>query len=330
MGEPPVHLSGPSQLDGSTRRAVVMIRRARTPLMIAMIMVGAIVVMLPIWLGVPSLSVAGLGILGTLALSVRAAGGRIESFRITAYACYSLALAAVAYAVFGLDLPPVITVYFPALVVLGAAQILGARAGAFWTLPCVALIGAGVFFAPETERVVSPYVTFGVRAGTLVTIAAFAITFRRAQDRQAAELQLRASIDAMTGLPNRRELKRSLEEALSRAERYGRRGALIFIDLDGLKRINDEFGHAVGDGWIQSAAERLARHTRRIDTPARMGGDEFVVLLSELDDPKGAEVVARKILQSLSLPCEVGSSRSREPPASASPSFRRAHGMPTT
>lgn len=272
-----------------------------------MVMVGACVIVVPMWLRLPSLSLAGLAILGALALSIHVIDGRPERFRIVAHALYAMALAAVAYAVFGLDLPPVITVYFPAIVLLAAAHILGAGAAIFWSVPSFALVAAGVFLAPAVEHSVTAGVTVSVRAVALLTILSFAVSFRRAHDRQAAELMLRATTDDLTGLANRHELERALEAALLRAQRYGRRGALVFIDLDGLKRINDTHGHAAGDELIRETGARIAGITRSVDTAARLGGDEFVILVSEFDNPKGDEVVARKLLGAITAPCRLGS-----------------------
>jgi diguanylate cyclase (GGDEF)-like protein len=292
----------PRPTDPAVARAAVMIGRARGPLLIAMVMVGTCVIGVPILLGLPSLGLAGVAILGALALSVRAIDGRPERFRLAAHLLYGMALAAVAYAVFGLDLPPVITVYFPAIVLLGAAHILGARAALCWAAPSIALVAAGVFLAPAVERTVDPGITFAVRAVTLLTILSFAVSFRRAHDRQSAELLRRATTDDLTGLANRLELERALDAALLRASRYGRRGALIFIDLDGVKRINDTLGHAAGDVLIRETGARIAGITRSVDTAARLGGDEFVILVSEFDDRKGGEVVARKLLAATTAP----------------------------
>jgi len=101
------------------------------------------------------------------------------------------------------------------------------------------------------------------------------------------------------------ELERKLREALLRSRRFERQGALIFVDLDGVKRVNDSFGHSAGDELIRIAAVRIAGATRNVDTPARLGGDEFVILLSEFTEPKGAEIYARRLLAALSEAIEV-------------------------
>ncbi len=294
------------EITGGSR---LMAHRARAPLRIAMAMVAAVVVGAGLALDLPGLGLIGLVLLGVLSVSLRAVDERPELFRAAAHLLYALTLGAVAYAVFALQLPSVITVYFPAMVLLAAAHILGTRAALFWCGPSILLVGAGVFLAPPVEAAVDPFVTFGVRAATLLTILSFGVAFRRSHDRQAAELLRYATTDALTGLANRRELDRALVETMGRNQRHGRCGALVFVDLDGLKAINDRLGHAAGDALIERVAARLRDHTRIEDTAARVGGDEFVVLLSETRDMKGGETFARKLLPVLSQPTTIGGER---------------------
>ena len=281
-----------------------MMLRASVPLRIAIAIFGGLGVLLPIVLGVPSLSLLGLAVVVALALALRSVD-RPGLFRLAAHAVYLGGLLATAWAVFGLGLSPVLTVYFPAIVLLGCAQILGARAALCWSVPSMALVVAGAFWPPEVEREVTPVVQFGVRAATLLMIFGFALSFRRSQDRQAAELERRATTDPLTGLANRRALDRALADVLARARRFPRRGALVYLDLDGLKPANDRFGHEAGDELIRVTGERIRQITRAADTPARVGGDEFVVLLSELADGKGAEIFARKLAAALREPVRV-------------------------
>ncbi len=291
--------------DPGTSRAAAMIGRARMPMRIAIGLVAGVVVCVPVVLGLPGLSLAGVAILLALAASLMLLEGRPELFRRGSHLVYGAGLAAVAYAIFALGLPSVISVYFPAIVLLGAAQILGTRAAVLWGVPSLALVAAGVYAAPPLERAVSADVTFAVRAAVLLTILAFGVSFRRAHDRQAAELEQRAITDPLTGLANRVELQRALDEALKRCERFGRHGAVVFVDLDGVKRINDGLGHAAGDQLILEASQRIRAITRSVDTAARVGGDEFVILLSEFEDPKGGELFGRKLLANLCAPCRV-------------------------
>jgi diguanylate cyclase (GGDEF)-like protein/PAS domain S-box-containing protein len=123
------------------------------------------------------------------------------------------------------------------------------------------------------------------------------------QELQALEhARFQAEHDALTGLPNRLLLFDRLAEALRAAHCRGDRVAVLFIDLDHFKPINDTHGHAVGDTVLQAVARRLKRCLRETDSVARFGGDEFVVVLRDLKAPEHAEQVARKIRARLSRP----------------------------
>jgi len=113
-----------------------------------------------------------------------------------------------------------------------------------------------------------------------------------------ADLERMAHHDTLTGLPNRRLLADRMQQALSRVQRSQRHIALLFLDLDGFKPLNDRLGHAAGDAALCEVAERLCAVVRREDTVARVGGDEFVILLSDLntDARVAAELVANKCL----------------------------------
>lgn len=111
-----------------------------------------------------------------------------------------------------------------------------------------------------------------------------------------------ALYDSLTGLPNRMLLDDRMAQAASCAERGRKSFALMFVDLDRFKPVNDSFGHRVGDELLKAVAQRLAGCVRKSDTVARTGGDEFVVVLSEIGDPKDAATVSGKILLELSRP----------------------------
>jgi diguanylate cyclase (GGDEF)-like protein/PAS domain S-box-containing protein len=130
---------------------------------------------------------------------------------------------------------------------------------------------------------------------------------RLADLRQAdAELQRLARYDSLTGLPNRSFFMESLNQTLLRAERRRGRLALVFIDLDGFKAVNDSFGHAAGDLLLRSLADRLRSSTRKSDTVARIGGDEFTVIVEDLGRADDAAVVAQGLLEQLARPCSLG------------------------
>jgi len=115
--------------------------------------------------------------------------------------------------------------------------------------------------------------------------------------RKQAEEALRfvATHDALTGLPNRVMFSQRLDHAIRQAQRHGQRLAVLFIDLDRFKVINDTLGHDYGDSLLREAARRLSQGLRSSDTVARLGGDEFVVLLEEIADPMLVAGVAQKL-----------------------------------
>ncbi len=127
----------------------------------------------------------------------------------------------------------------------------------------------------------------------------------------AREIEQLAFFDPLTRLPNRRLLMDRLQHALASSARSGRLGALMFMDLDHFKSINDTLGHDVGDQLLQQVAERLRACVREADTVARLGGDEFVVMLEELDMPAPnaaaqVESIGEKILAALNQPYQLG------------------------
>ena len=119
---------------------------------------------------------------------------------------------------------------------------------------------------------------------------------------RSLEMSHRAHHDALTELPNRFLLDERLTQAISLAHRHGTLLALLFVDVDRFKRINDSLGHTIGDRLLQSVAHRLTICVRDSDTVSRQGGDEFIVLLSEVTHPHDAGVCADKILTALSVP----------------------------
>lgn len=120
-----------------------------------------------------------------------------------------------------------------------------------------------------------------------------------------ATLHHDAHHDALTGLPNRVLFEDRLELAVAEAARHGRRLAVLFIDLDGFKRINDVHGHAAGDAALVEVAARLARSLRASDTLARLHGDEFVVLLPEIAADADARALAATLLDALAPPIKL-------------------------
>jgi diguanylate cyclase (GGDEF)-like protein/PAS domain S-box-containing protein len=118
-----------------------------------------------------------------------------------------------------------------------------------------------------------------------------------------------AYYDAMTGLPNRQLFNDRLNQALARAQRDRLACALMFLDMDGFKAVNDNFGHTAGDQLLREVAKRLQGGLRASDTAARFGGDEFLVLLEDIKQAADAEQVARKFLDALLVPIGIGGQR---------------------
>jgi len=127
-------------------------------------------------------------------------------------------------------------------------------------------------------------------------------------ERQQAESRVLhlANHDALTGLPNRRLLLDRLGQALAMAHREHHHAAVLFMDLDRFKTINDSLGHMMGDMLLQNVARRLQQTLREGDTVSRLGGDEFVVVLPSLEHPKAAEKVALKLVEALAPPFDLG------------------------
>jgi diguanylate cyclase (GGDEF)-like protein/PAS domain S-box-containing protein len=161
---------------------------------------------------------------------------------------------------------------------------------------CVLVRRDGVEFG--IENTVTPIVDpDGKVTGSVVAFHDVSAT--RAKSLEMSHL---AQHDSLTDLPNRLLFNDRLTQAISMAERQDKQLAVMFVDLDHFKKINDSLGHGVGDKVLQSVATRLVACVRRADTVSRLGGDEFVVLLSQVEREDDAAYSARKILRSLSVP----------------------------
>ena len=156
----------------------------------------------------------------------------------------------------------------------------------------------------------------GIVLGLLATLYLFLFFVVRKADRIIAgqereravkegEIRHQAYHDALTGLPNRAYFSERLGESLSLAARHGHTSALMFIDLDRFKIVNDSLGHAAGDTLLKAVAARIRTCLREGDVLFRMGGDEFTIILPEIAAPDDASVVARRILQSMGSPVSV-------------------------
>jgi|GEM_PF-3044377 len=236
------------------------------------------------------------------------------------------------------------------LVPLAGALMVSLRAGWIWA--GASLLAAGVFWAapgtppPELHPVpLGDLATALIHGGVILVVGALATVFARAQ--RGTEMRLReiyakaqalAFYDPLTGLPNRQSFQERLDQTLRLAARSGRKAALLFVDLDGFKTVNDTLGHGAGDRLLCEVAGRFQRSVRGSDVVAvgdvrpagsegsesdaaaispvsRLGGDEFTVLLGEVSGTPGASIVAQRILDALQAPVVI---EGREVYASAS------------
>jgi diguanylate cyclase (GGDEF)-like protein/PAS domain S-box-containing protein len=156
--------------------------------------------------------------------------------------------------------------------------------------------GSQMWFSANVQAVYEDGVLVGYE-GTNEDIT----TRKVAEDR----VQYLAYYDALTGLPNRTLLRDRLTKALADARRQKYKIALLFLDLDGFKDINDSLGHAVGDLFLQEVAVRLKRNAREQDTVARLGGDEFLIMLTHVEDVSDAAVAAERFMGAMSGEVEV-------------------------
>jgi len=149
-------------------------------------------------------------------------------------------------------------------------------------------------------------------ASVLAGVAGYMLEWqRRALYEQAVELALerrrqarRARRDRLTGLPNRVSLEERLELASARGRRTGRGFAVLFIDINDFKPVNDRYGHALGDAALRTLGERLAAAVRGSDLVARLGGDEFVVLVEDVADDDGLDELGGKLLAAVAEPVQ--------------------------
>jgi diguanylate cyclase (GGDEF)-like protein/PAS domain S-box-containing protein len=138
-------------------------------------------------------------------------------------------------------------------------------------------------------------------------VEAIAGTARDITERKATEERIKrsANYDFLTGLPNRSLFRDRLEQEVKRSERTGLPVALLFIDLDGFKEVNDRLGHDAGDQLLQQAAHRISGRVRGTDTVARIGGDEFTVILGEVNRTSHIDILAQQILEELAKPFSI-------------------------
>jgi len=125
------------------------------------------------------------------------------------------------------------------------------------------------------------------------------------REKIAAELHFLANHDALTGLPSLRLCKDRLDQSLAEARRNRQTSAVMFLDLDGFKQINDRYGHEFGDRVLRETAERINAEIRETDTVARIGGDEFIIILSSLPESNIDNRIARSLVEAIARPLDI-------------------------
>jgi diguanylate cyclase (GGDEF)-like protein/PAS domain S-box-containing protein len=148
------------------------------------------------------------------------------------------------------------------------------------------------------------YLLLSVREGIVGTTSFFTVMVQDNSERHIyeSEMEYLATHDTLTDLPNRTLLYDRLQQAITQCTRSRKFAAILFIDLDRFKNVNDLFGHAVGDTVLREVADRLSSCLREVDSVARNGGDEFTVVLPMLNTPSDASLIAQKIITSLIQP----------------------------
>ncbi|MBI5909811.1 MAG: diguanylate cyclase [Betaproteobacteria bacterium] len=143
-------------------------------------------------------------------------------------------------------------------------------------------------------------------------LGCFAVTTDITEHKLAEErIQRVAHHDSLTGLPNRMLFQDRLDQAISLAKRDSRQFALLYLDLDRFKPVNDNLGHTAGDELLQAVAARIRQQVRESDTVARVGGDEFTVILPDIARREEAETVAKKIIAAVATPFQLGNRKQR-------------------
>lgn len=227
--------------------------------------------------------------------------------------------------------------YWLAVYPVSVFFVKGLRGGLPWVAALFAVLG-GIFLLQASGWLASPmeYIYLVVVSLSLLLISVQVAVYeyvradaeRRLQkevaERRAAEASLRsteeqlrflAHHDALTGLPNRVLVYDRLRQALALAQRSGHRVAVLFVDLDRFKPVNDRHGHEIGDRLLQEVAQRLLQRLRDTDTVGRVGGDEFVVIITQLGNEEAAFTLAEEITEMLAAPfvlddlrCNIGAS----------------------
>ncbi len=299
--------------EGTDSATTLMIRRTRGFGLVALATVTLFLVHNLIFLGpgrlllIPVAMMAA--VIAAMALSIRA---KARSFRLIVHAGMAAMLLGVTVLTAAIGYVDPVSLTYPILIVIATNYILGIRAAAFWTFASVVAGGISLFNSHFPTPVagtleMSHSSLFFAFALIMLSIFCLSALERRFSDQQTSELEFLARHDPLTSLFNRRAIEPRLQESIARGNRYHRRLALIAIDLDGFKKVNDTYGHAVGDALLVSIGQRIGSMTRTTDAACRIGGDEFVILVDDIGEDKNVIPFAERLLERILLPIEIGS-----------------------
>ena len=240
----------------------------------------------------------GIAFVGLLASHAMLAGTRLEGGSVSRG--HALGIVLWAYCIWGASaLHPSLRKNFEPV------QPRGPR----FRLPALMLCIAATTVGPLTLAFVGGSHDLGGFTGVLAACAvapALLVVYLVRQVRNRARAEHRAQHDPLTGLPNQTLFNDRVEVSLARNRRADDGLAVMFLDLDRFKSINDSLGHAIGNQLLQAVAKRLRNTVRETDTIARMGGDEFTVLLHNVSGPEDVAAIARKIVEQFSVPFTAG------------------------
>lgn len=160
--------------------------------------------------------------------------------------------------------------------------------------------------APVVRQVTTFFMSgFAIMSLGVILAILFSARLRRSVRNAEETMAYMAMNDTLTGLPNRNSFRTALDAAVARLARDGRGFAVLFVDCDGFKRVNDSYGHAVGDRVLVELAQRLASSLRTNDSVSRISGDEFVVILDQPDGPEAVARIAEKLVQLMRKPVAI-------------------------
>jgi diguanylate cyclase (GGDEF)-like protein len=223
--------------------------------------------------------------------------GSLGTNKFVLEGCVAITLVTLIVIMTGQEFSPFFFAY--PLIVAGAALVVTpAVTGVLAALASIDYVVAISFDRPPGVSFVDPHLLANVGVNIVaMMLLAFIASYIAREQRRSRQAAIRLStVDSLTGLFNRGFFFAAVEREIQRSSRTGRRFGLLMMDLDGLKAINDRFGHFHGDQVLRAVSAVIRTGVRRIDTAARYGGDEFVVLLPETE-PTGSYVLAEKIRQ---------------------------------